>query len=106
MLAFSKARLSGPVGAVKGSLRRASPALDRAHRTLLSSPDPLEFQKEAARVNNMRIMLEVEWYFVRIPRKKYHFVIESMSVSGLVEYIWVTNCHILDNKISFIYLII
>ena len=37
MPAFSKARLSGPVIAVKGSLRRASPALDRAHRTL--SPD-------------------------------------------------------------------
>ena len=45
MPAFSKARLSGPEGAVKGSLRRASPALDRAHRTLLSTPDPLEFQK-------------------------------------------------------------
>ena len=38
MPAFSKARLSGPVVAVKGSLRRASPALDRAHRTRLSSP--------------------------------------------------------------------
>src|SRR3974390_2484827 len=45
MPAFSKARLSGPAVAVKGSLRRASPALDRAHRTLLSSPNPLEFQK-------------------------------------------------------------
>ena len=44
MPAFSKARLSGPAVAVKGSLRRASPALDRAHRTLLSSPNPLEFQ--------------------------------------------------------------
>jgi hypothetical protein len=30
MPAFSLARLSGPAGAVKGSLRRASPALDRA----------------------------------------------------------------------------
>src|SRR5215471_8354983 len=39
------ARLYGPAVAVKGSLRRASPALDRAHRTLLSSPNPLEFQK-------------------------------------------------------------
>ena len=45
MPAFSNARLSGPAVAVKGSLRRASPALDRAHRTLLSSPNPLEFQK-------------------------------------------------------------
>ncbi len=45
MPAFSKARLLGPVGALKGSLRRASPALDRAHRTFLSSPNPLEFQK-------------------------------------------------------------
>jgi len=45
MPAFSKARLSGPAVAVKGSLRRASPALDRAHRTLLNSPNPLEFQK-------------------------------------------------------------
>jgi hypothetical protein len=48
MPAFSKARLSGPVVAVKGSLRRASPALDRAHRTLLSSPNqPTRFSKEA-----------------------------------------------------------
>jgi CRP-like cAMP-binding protein len=45
MPAFSKARLSGPVVAVKGSLRRASPALDRDHRTLLSDPHPLKFQK-------------------------------------------------------------
>jgi hypothetical protein len=45
MPAFSKARLSGPVVAVKGSLRRASPALDRDHRTLLSDPHPLRFQK-------------------------------------------------------------
>jgi hypothetical protein len=45
MPAFSKARLSGPVIAVKGSLRRASPALDRAHRTLSSDPHPLIFQK-------------------------------------------------------------
>jgi hypothetical protein len=38
----------GPVIAVKGSLRRASPALDRAHRTLLSSPNqPTRFSKEA-----------------------------------------------------------
>ena len=43
--AFSLTRLYGPAVAVKGSLRRASPALDRAHRTLLSSPNPLEFQK-------------------------------------------------------------
>jgi len=48
MPAFRKARLSGPVIAVKGSLRRASPALDRAHRTLLSSPNqPTRFSKEA-----------------------------------------------------------
>jgi hypothetical protein len=45
MPAFSKARLSGPAVAVKGSLRRASPALDRAHRTLSSDPHPLRFQK-------------------------------------------------------------
>jgi hypothetical protein len=38
MPAFSKARLSGPVVAVKGSLCRASPALDRDHRTLSSDP--------------------------------------------------------------------
>ena len=48
MPAFSKARLSGPVIAVKGSLPRASPALDRAHRTLLSSTNqPTRFSKEA-----------------------------------------------------------
>jgi hypothetical protein len=48
MPAFSKARLSGPVVAVKGSLRRASPALDRAHRTLRSSPNqPTRISKEA-----------------------------------------------------------
>ena len=40
--AFSLVRLSGPAVAVKGSLRRASPALDRAHRT---TPNPLKFQK-------------------------------------------------------------
>jgi hypothetical protein len=45
MPAFSNARLSDPVVAVKGSLRRAAPALDRAPRTLLSSPNPLRFQK-------------------------------------------------------------
>jgi hypothetical protein len=45
MPAFSNARLYGPAVAVKGSLRRASPALDRAHRTLFSSPNPLGFQK-------------------------------------------------------------
>src|SRR6201984_1951541 len=44
---IQQARLSGPVIAVKGSLRRASPALDRAHRTLLSSPNhPTRFSKE------------------------------------------------------------
>src|SRR5215469_15207963 len=43
--AFSLTRLYGPAVAVKGSLRRASPALDRADRTLLSSANPLEFQK-------------------------------------------------------------
>src|SRR5215469_11667071 len=43
--AFSLTRLYGPAVAVKGSLRRASPALDRAHRTLLHSPNPLEFQQ-------------------------------------------------------------
>jgi len=43
--AFSLTRLYGPAVAVKGSLRRASPALDRAHRTLLNSANPLEFQK-------------------------------------------------------------
>jgi hypothetical protein len=32
-------------GAGKGSLRQASPALDRGHRTLLSAIRPLEFQK-------------------------------------------------------------
>jgi hypothetical protein len=45
MPAFSKLRLSGPAVAVKGSLRRASPALDRAHRTLSSDPHPFRFQK-------------------------------------------------------------
>jgi hypothetical protein len=35
--------LSGPAGAVKGSLRRASPALDRARGTL----PPTRFSKEA-----------------------------------------------------------
>jgi hypothetical protein len=35
----------GPVVAVKGPLRRASPALDRAHRTLSPHPHPLRFQK-------------------------------------------------------------
>jgi hypothetical protein len=45
MPAFSNVRLSGPVGAVKGSLRRASLALDRAHRTLSPDPNPLRFQK-------------------------------------------------------------
>ena len=55
MPAFSKAPLSGPVVAVKGSLRRASPALDRAHRRLLSSPHPLGFQKRLKYVHwNMR----------------------------------------------------
>jgi len=43
--AFSLTRMYGPAVTVKGSLRRASPALDRAHRTLLSSANPLEFQK-------------------------------------------------------------
>src|SRR5438105_15710148 len=43
--AFSLARLYGPAGAVKGPLRRASPALDRARRTLLVRPNPLGFQK-------------------------------------------------------------
>src|SRR6201998_4289470 len=55
MPAFSKARLSGPVIAVKGSLRRASPALDRAHRTFLSSPNPLEFQKRRSGVGGASI---------------------------------------------------
>ena len=41
MPAFSKARLSGPVVAVKGSLHRALPALDRNH----INPHPLRFQK-------------------------------------------------------------
>jgi hypothetical protein len=45
MPAFSNARLLGPVITVKGSLRRASPALDRDHRTLSSDPHPLGFQK-------------------------------------------------------------
>ena len=45
MPAFSKARLSGPVIAVKGSLRRASPALDRAHRTLSSDPTHSNFKR-------------------------------------------------------------
>ena len=36
-------RLSGLAVAVKGSLRRASPALDRAHET----PPPTRFSKEA-----------------------------------------------------------
>src|ERR1700740_1551829 len=45
MPTFSRARLSGPVVAVKGSLRRASPALDRDHSTLLSNPRPLTFLK-------------------------------------------------------------
>jgi hypothetical protein len=48
MPAFSKARLSGPVVAVKGSLRRPSPAHDCAHRTLRSSPNqPTRISKEA-----------------------------------------------------------
>ena len=42
---IQQARLSGPAVAVKGSLRRASPALDRDHRTLSSDPHPLGFQK-------------------------------------------------------------
>jgi hypothetical protein len=46
MPAFSKARLSGPVVAVKGSLRRASPALDRDH-TMLSSDPPTQISIEA-----------------------------------------------------------
>jgi hypothetical protein len=45
MPAFNNTRLSGPAVALAGSLRRASPALDRALRTLLTSPNPLEFQK-------------------------------------------------------------
>jgi hypothetical protein len=45
MPAFSKARLSGPVITVKGSLRRASPALDRAHRTLSSDPTHSDFKR-------------------------------------------------------------
>jgi hypothetical protein len=47
--AFSLTRLYGPAVAVKGSLRRASPALDRAHRTLLSSPQPTRISKGAKR---------------------------------------------------------
>src|SRR5215469_15433905 len=53
MPAFGLARLSGPAGAVKGSLRRASPALDRALRNLLVPPNPLVFQKR-------QISLEVQ----------------------------------------------
>jgi len=35
------------VVAVKGSLRRASPALDRAHRTLFNTLPPTRISKEA-----------------------------------------------------------
>jgi hypothetical protein len=45
MPAFSLVRLSGPAGAVKGSLRQASPALDRAYGTRLTQLNPLVFQK-------------------------------------------------------------
>jgi hypothetical protein len=45
--AFSLARLYCPAVAVKGSLRRASPALDRAHRTLLNQIQPTWISKEA-----------------------------------------------------------
>ena len=44
---FSLAQLSGPAGAVKGSLRRALPALDRARSTL----PPTRFSKEAVFTN-------------------------------------------------------
>jgi hypothetical protein len=47
MPTFRLARLSSPAVAVKGSLRRASPALDRAHGTPL--PNPLVFQKRQVR---------------------------------------------------------
>jgi len=47
MPAFSLARLSGPAGAVKGSLRRASPALDCASRDTLTRPQPTRISKEA-----------------------------------------------------------
>jgi hypothetical protein len=47
MPAFSLARLSGPAGAVKGSLRRASPALDCAARDALIQPQPTRISKEA-----------------------------------------------------------
>ena len=39
------ARLYGPAVAVKGSLRRASPALDRAHRTLSAHPTHSNFKR-------------------------------------------------------------
>ena len=59
MPAFSRARLSGPVIAVKGSLRRASPALDRAHRTLRSSPNqPTRISKEAELLNVSNLPLK------------------------------------------------
>ena len=62
--AFSLTRLYGPAVAVKGSLRRASPALDRAHRTLLSSPNPLEFQKRHFFAQQMR-SLNLVWALFR-----------------------------------------
>ena len=56
MPAFSNTRLSGPADAVKGSLRRASPAPDRAHRTLRSSPNqPTRISKEAPRLIRQRV---------------------------------------------------
>jgi len=45
--AFSPARLYGPVDAVKGSLRRAAPALDRVRGTLTHYPEPTQISKEA-----------------------------------------------------------
>jgi hypothetical protein len=45
MPAFSNTRSSGPAVAVKGSLRRASPALDRAHRTLSVNPAHSNFKR-------------------------------------------------------------
>jgi hypothetical protein len=73
--AFSLARLYGPAVAVKGSLRRASPALDRAHRTLLSSTNPLEFQKrhclnnwfqQSSKVSHYVFQLFIEWMLENI----------------------------------------
>src|ERR1700751_2761028 len=45
MPAFSNTRSSGAAVSVKGSLRRASPALDRAHRTLSVNPAHSNFKR-------------------------------------------------------------